>query len=183
MPIHEQSLIRPENLKTHDQLVLDGVDVSGHWRTFIREQFRHRRREIDETALERLLDIAGLIPYDVQRIAHELWDHAELSGKARLGMEDVEEVVSHLVRGQAVAYERLWEQLAGRQRAVLQALAARGPEEIVSQRVRQDFRLGPASSVQKALESLQRQDILSAYQRACFFLDPLFEQWVRQGAR
>ena len=35
MPIHEQSLIRPENLKTHDQLVLDGVDVSGHWSTFI----------------------------------------------------------------------------------------------------------------------------------------------------
>jgi heterodisulfide reductase subunit C len=35
MPIHEQSLIRPENLKTHDELVLDGVDVSGHWSTFI----------------------------------------------------------------------------------------------------------------------------------------------------
>jgi heterodisulfide reductase subunit C len=35
MPIHEQSLIRPENLTTHDKLVLDGVDVSGHWSTFI----------------------------------------------------------------------------------------------------------------------------------------------------
>jgi heterodisulfide reductase subunit C len=35
MPIHEQSLIRPENLKTHDKLVLEGVDVSGHWSTFI----------------------------------------------------------------------------------------------------------------------------------------------------
>ena len=35
MPIHEKSLIRPENLKTHDELILDGVDVSGHWSTFI----------------------------------------------------------------------------------------------------------------------------------------------------
>jgi heterodisulfide reductase subunit C len=35
MPIHEKSLIRPENLKTHEQLVIDGVDVSGHWSTFI----------------------------------------------------------------------------------------------------------------------------------------------------
>jgi heterodisulfide reductase subunit C len=35
MPIHEQSLIRPENLKVHDELVVDGVDVSGHWSTFI----------------------------------------------------------------------------------------------------------------------------------------------------
>ena len=35
MPIHEKSLIRPENIKTHDELILDGVDVSGHWSTFI----------------------------------------------------------------------------------------------------------------------------------------------------
>jgi len=35
MPIHEKSLIRPENLKEHEELVLDGVDVSGHWSTFI----------------------------------------------------------------------------------------------------------------------------------------------------
>ena len=35
MPIHEKSLIRPENLESHEQLVLDDVDVSGHWSTFI----------------------------------------------------------------------------------------------------------------------------------------------------
>ncbi len=35
MPIHEKSLIRPENLVEQDNLVIDGVDVSGHWSTFI----------------------------------------------------------------------------------------------------------------------------------------------------
>lgn len=35
MPIHEKSLIRPENLLTHEKLEIDGVDVSGHWSTFI----------------------------------------------------------------------------------------------------------------------------------------------------
>jgi heterodisulfide reductase subunit C len=35
MPIHEKHLIRPENIKSHEKLVLDGVDVSGHWSTFI----------------------------------------------------------------------------------------------------------------------------------------------------
>jgi heterodisulfide reductase subunit C len=35
MPIHEKHLIRPENLLTQEKLVLDGVDVSGHWSTFI----------------------------------------------------------------------------------------------------------------------------------------------------
>lgn len=35
MPIHEKNLIRPENIKSHENLVLDGIDVSGHWSTFI----------------------------------------------------------------------------------------------------------------------------------------------------
>ena len=38
MPIHEVSLIRPENLHTQEQLVVDGVDVSGHWSTFIQSR-------------------------------------------------------------------------------------------------------------------------------------------------
>lgn len=35
MPIHEKHLIRPENIKSHENLLLDGIDVSGHWSTFI----------------------------------------------------------------------------------------------------------------------------------------------------
>ncbi len=36
MAIHEKSLIRPENIITHDNLIIDGIDVSGDWSTFIR---------------------------------------------------------------------------------------------------------------------------------------------------
>ena len=35
MPIHEKSLIDAERLKTSDHLVVDGVDISGHWNTMI----------------------------------------------------------------------------------------------------------------------------------------------------
>ncbi len=35
MAIHEKSLIDAERLKTHESLVVDGVDVSGHWNTMI----------------------------------------------------------------------------------------------------------------------------------------------------
>ncbi len=38
MPIHEKSLIRPENLLVHEKLEVDGVDVSGHWSTFIEDR-------------------------------------------------------------------------------------------------------------------------------------------------
>ena len=35
MPIHEKSLIRPEHLQRQDKRLLQGVDVSGDWSTFI----------------------------------------------------------------------------------------------------------------------------------------------------
>lgn len=35
MAIHEKTLIDPDRLKTHESLVVDGVDVSGHWNTMI----------------------------------------------------------------------------------------------------------------------------------------------------
>jgi heterodisulfide reductase subunit C len=35
MPIHEKSLIRPENLHVKEHIEVEGVDVSGHWSTFI----------------------------------------------------------------------------------------------------------------------------------------------------
>ncbi len=38
MPIHEKNLIRPEDLKTHENLTIDGIDVSGDWSTFIRSR-------------------------------------------------------------------------------------------------------------------------------------------------
>jgi heterodisulfide reductase subunit C2 len=54
MPIHEKSLIRPENLHTHDKLVLDGVDVSGHWSTFIESRVVRDYNENLETEVAAL---------------------------------------------------------------------------------------------------------------------------------
>jgi hypothetical protein len=168
--------------KAGPQMFLDKIDAED-WKEFITAQFRRRGRTIDEAAMDLMLSAADLIPYDVQRIAHELWDYAELQDKKQLAIADVETVISGLVSGQSTYYELLWEQLAPRQRAALQALAARGPEEIYSQTLREEFRLGPASTVQKAFQSLDAKDILDRYKGEYFFLDPLFPRWIaKRGA-
>jgi hypothetical protein len=92
---------------------------------------------------------------------------------------DLRSVVVSLVTSQSTYYEPLWEQLSARQRAVLQAIAYRGASEIYPQGVREEF-LGPASSVQKALQSLDSRDILFRYKGNYFFLDPLFPCWIRK---
>ena len=165
--------------KAGPQMFLDKIP-GGAWKEFITSQFRRRGRLIDQEAMSILLGTADLIPYDVQRIAHELWDYAEILDKRNLHAEDVRTVIDKLVLGQSTYYELLWEQLPARQRATLQALAHRGPAEIYSQTVREEFRLGPASSVQKALQSLDARDILDRYRGEFFFLDPLLPCWIRR---
>jgi uncharacterized protein len=149
------------------------------WEEFIRAQFARRGRKMADRAIQEMLTTADLIPYDVQRLAHELWDDAELHGRAMLDVEDVRRVARRLVASQAQYYERLWEQLASRQRAVLQALAERGAEALYSESVRREHGLGPASTVQKALQSLDAQDIIDRYEDRYFLLDPLFALWIR----
>jgi uncharacterized protein len=168
--------------KAGPQMFLDKIPAK-HWKDFITRHFRKRGRMLDDPGLETLLASADLIPYDVQRIAHELWDYAELKDKRQLDVSDVNSVIDTLVTSQSTYYELLWEQLSARQRAALQAIAYRGASEIYSQGVREEFRLGPASSVQKALQSLDSRDILDRYKGRYFFLDPLFPCWIRkQGA-
>lgn len=165
--------------KAGPQVFLDKISAAD-WKQFITAQFQRRGRTIAEPALELLLSAADLIPYDVQRIAHELWDHAELQNKRQLEVADVEAVVNALVSGQSTYFELLWEQLAPRQRAALQALAARGSADLYSQTLREEFRLGPASTLQKSFHSLDAKDILDRYKGDYFFLDPLFPLWIKK---
>ena len=76
------------------------------------------------------------------------------------------------------SYEPLWERLVLGERAVLQALAACGATEIYSRAVRREYRLGPPSSVQRTLQSLDDQDILDQFRDLYFFVDPLFAIWI-----
>jgi hypothetical protein len=57
--------------KAGPKMFLDKIS-STDWRDFIAGHFRKRGRTIEPEALELLLTSADLIPYDVQRIAHEL---------------------------------------------------------------------------------------------------------------
>ena len=165
--------------KAGPQMFLDKIPAAV-WKDFIAHQFGKRGRKLNDEAMNTVLSTADLIPYDVQRIAHELWDYAELRDKREITAADVHAVIEKLIAGQSTWYEVLWEQLSAGQRAALQALSERGSSDLYGQAVREEFRLGPASTVQRALQSLDSKDILDRYHDRYFFLDPLFPYWIRK---
>jgi len=56
MPIHEKSLIREKNLIVQDEKIIDGIDVSGHWSTFITSR---AVTDYNETLQEEISALAG----------------------------------------------------------------------------------------------------------------------------
>src|SRR5580693_5546691 len=77
--------------KAGPQVFLDKIPAED-WKAFITRQFGKRGRKLDEQGMEALLTTADLIPYDVQRLAHELWDYAELKDRRALSTNDVKVV-------------------------------------------------------------------------------------------
>jgi len=88
---------------------------------------------------------------------------AKLKDKRQLDASDGNSVTGSLVAGQSTYYEHLCEQLSAAQQGTLMAVAERGPAEIYSQAIASEYRLGPASTVQKALQTLDSRGVLDRY--------------------
>ena len=105
-----------------------------------------------------IVDLAGNVPYDVQRLAHEAWDDVRAAGRRTAGLEDL-----HLTLAQ---------------RAVLRAIVLEEGRELLSAGVRLRHRLPAASSVQAALTALVKQDIVMKDAGRYVVNDSLYREWM-----
>jgi hypothetical protein len=125
-----------------------------------------------------IVDLAGNVPYDVQRLAHEAWDDARHAGRRTVGLDDLHVTLSRLLGEQHTVFEESWQRLTLPQRAVLRAIVLEQGRELLSADVRHRHRLPAASSVQSALAALVRQDIVLRHGQRYVVSDSLYREWV-----
>jgi hypothetical protein len=125
-----------------------------------------------------IVDLADNVPYDVQRLAHETWDDARAAGKKSVGVEDLHGTLSRILRQQGIMFEETWQRLTLAQRGVLRALVLESGAELLSAGVRQRHRLAGASSVQKSLAALVREDIVMRDGARYMLTDSLYREWI-----
>ena len=65
-----------------------------------------------------VVDLAGNLPYDVQRLAHETWDQVRESGRRRATLDDLHQALKRLLSEQQMMFEGVWQRLTLGQRAV-----------------------------------------------------------------
>ena len=125
-----------------------------------------------------VVELAGNLPYDVQRLAHETWDEVRSGGRRRATVDDLHQTLRRLLAQQQTMFEAGWQRLTLAQRSVLRAVVLEEGREILSAEVRLRHRLGGASSVQYALGSLLRDDLISRETNRYVVVDSLFREWV-----
>jgi hypothetical protein len=124
-----------------------------------------------------IVELAGNLPYDVQRLAHETWDEAHPSSR-RATLEHLHQALRRLLTEQEPMFEALWQRLTLAQRAVLRAVVIQGGRAVLSADVRARHRLGGTSTIQSALNALVRDDVISREGTRYVVVDSLLREWV-----
>jgi hypothetical protein len=145
---------------------------------FIEARFRKTRMAPEPGLGRAVLELAGSLPYDVQRLAHELWDDARAEGVKRVGLEALHGTLRRLLAEHEVFFEASWQRLTLAQRAVLRALVLEDGRGLLSADVRARHRLGGPSSVQASLAALVRHDLVAREGDRYAVVDSLMREWI-----
>jgi hypothetical protein len=145
---------------------------------FIDERFK-RSGMIPEARLGiAIVELAGNLPYDVQRLAHETWDDVRAAGRKKATFDDLHQALRRLIAEQETIFEALWQRLTLSQRATLRAVVLQDGRELLSGDVRTRHRLGGPSTVQASLTALLRDDIIYREQDRYLVVDSLLREWI-----
>jgi uncharacterized protein len=132
-----------------------------------------------ETGLgQAIVELAGNLPYDVQRLAHELWDDARAEGRKTVDVEDLHGTLTRLLGEQDSLFEAAWQRLTLAQRGTLRAAVLQEGRELLAADTRARYRLSGASTVQASLAALVREDILARESDRYIVVDSLLREWV-----
>jgi len=125
-----------------------------------------------------IVDLAGNLPYDVQRLAHETWDDVRSAGGRRAGLDHLHATLTRLLAEQETMFEAVWQRLTLAQRAVLRAVVLQGGRDLLSADTRARHRLGGPSSIQTSLAALVKHDLVLKEGPQYVVVDSLLREWV-----
>jgi hypothetical protein len=144
---------------------------------YLEERFGRGRLRVSGETLDAILAAADDVPYNVQRICHELW--ALRAGETnRIVEPDIGAAIARIVEQDASHFATVWDRLSLHQRQVLQAIAQGGGRNIFAAEFLASHRLGSHSSVQTSLRMLLKDQILFRANGEYRFADPFFREWI-----
>jgi len=151
---------------------------SDEFATFILARFESSGRPIPRKAVEALIDFTRGHPNDTQEAAHFLWEVALLPLSAE---ELVSTAIARVLDAEAAQMTVLWHDSAPAQRNLLTALVEWGGRNIYSEAYRRHANLGPATTVQRAVQTLLERELVDLDPGGAYMIkERFFEEWIRR---
>jgi hypothetical protein len=140
--------------------------------SFLMGRFKASGRPLPKDAIYALIDFTGAHPNDTQEAAHFLWEVALLPLSTK---ELVSTAISRVL--DAV----LWHDSAPAQRNLLVALVEWGGRNIYREDYRRHANLGPATTVQRAIQTLIDRELVDLEPSGAYVIkERFFEEWIRR---
>jgi uncharacterized protein len=144
---------------------------------YLEARFRRGRLRVSRETLDAILAAADDVPYNVQRLCHELWA-VRVGATDRIVEPDIGGAIARIVEQDASHFGSMWDRLSLHQRQVLQAIARSGGRNIFAADFLAAHRLGSHSSVQTSLRMLLKDQLLFKANGEYRFADAFFREWI-----
>ena len=156
-----------------------GVIAPELFRGFVGERFASTGKRIGADIVDRLLDVTAGHPYATQELAYFLWE--ETPEGAEAGPEELDAALGKVLRSEHAHFSLVWDRAARTQRLLLQALA-REPGRPFRADYRRRHTLPAASSVQRALEQLVKDELVARESAGEYRIaEPFLAEWLERG--
>jgi hypothetical protein len=155
-----------------------GVIAPELFEGYIAERFAVTGRRIRPEAVTRLLAITRGHPYATQELAYFLWQGSDR--RRAVDAEQVEQALDAVLRSEHAHFSLVWARASSAQRTILQALA-RQPGHPLSAAYRRRFALPGPSTVQKALEALERDELVARSGGFAEISEPFLVGWIERA--
>ena len=156
-----------------------GVIAPDAFAPYIGERFEATSKRIRPEAVERVLAVTGGHPYATQELCYFLWQR---TGRRTASAETVDEAIVDVLRSEHAHFTLVWGRASSAQRSLLDALA-REPGHPLSTAYRRRYSLAGPSTVQKALDALEREELIRRENGFVELSEPFLGQWIVRELR
>ena len=155
-----------------------GVIAPPAFSGYIRERFSASGKAVAPQVVDAVLSMTRGHPYATQELCYFLWEETPAGGSA--APEALREALADVLRSENAHFALVWEHASAVQRLVLQALA-REPGRPLASDYRRRHSLPAASSVQRALAALGREELVMRDDDGYRIAEPFLAEWLARA--
>ena len=146
---------------------------------FLRDRFTAGGVAVDTEAIEQILSLTTGLPYETQELCSFAWTRAVTTGSP-VDLALVRRALDDVLQAESARYVTILDGLSLAQQKLLRAIANQSGR-VRSERYRREHRLGAASTVQRALEALNRRELIEPREDGDGYLvsDIFLRVWLR----